>query len=396
MIPFFTRIVVTAALGVAAVSAQAESASQVAARAERVNFLVERLASGELSVVERAECKKLLLDLLREGGAARVGAARKRSVSAKERQLEGGDLDVIVEVVGEGAEGERRVRWLRDELEQVGEDDAPRRVQVRRSTSGPRNTEPSADVGREMTLRSHALEGARKAYERALRAHEEVMKEHQRVIEVHERQVHGRREAAPGTRGAQRSEAFEVDRARGMEGLEERIAAALQGVGEVVEVDYEVIYRDEHGRLGRAKARTREGDGRRVGVVLQGRGEPGRGTSWVVRRDGEGEPAVFEWIREEHDEHGHREHEHEERGRREHEHDERGRREHEHEEHSHREEAAAVVEELFKTVAEMREELRELREMLDELHHAMDERREAGRSREERRRGGRRRARRGR
>ena len=145
--------------------------------------------------------------------------------------------------------------------------------------------------------------------------------------------------------------------------------SALEEVRGAAEVEYEVLYHDEHGKLGRNKARARKGDGPMVGVVVQGRAEPEKGGTWIVKRGDGGERAVFEWLREEHEEHGHDEHD------------------------DHEDELTEAAEELFEMIEGMREEIRELREMVEELHHALHERNERNErdEREAPRRGGRRR-----
>lgn len=231
-----------------------------------------------------------------------------------------------------------------------------------------------------MVRRYRALEQGKKAHEEALRAHEEAMKEHGRALEAHEQEIHRLRKVSPGKEGAGRYFTFEVDGSRKIEGLDERIAEALEEVRGAAEVEYEVLYHDEHGKLGRTKARARKGDGPLVGVVVQGRGEPEKGGTWIVERGDRGERAVFEWLREEHEDHGHHDGDHEERGR--HERDHEGHGDHE---RDHEAELAEAAEELFKMIGEMREEIRALREMVEALNHALHER-EAPR-REGRRRG---------
>ena len=462
MTPNMTRIFAVAALYTAAVSAQEASAPEVAVRAVRVErpqepkkdgrqarmvMLVEKLASGELTEVERAECRKMLLDLVRADREVRRSTMVRRPGVAKVRKLDGEDVEVTVEVVEQGGDDERRVRWRRNEAKPIDVEAAPRRVRAGRLLPGSRLPElyraaESESGGGEMVRRYRALEQAKKAHEEALRAHEEAMKEHGRALEAHEQEIHRLRKVSPGKEGAGRYFTFEVDGGDKIEGLGERIAEALEEVRGAAEVEYEVLYHDEHGELGRTKARARKGDGPQVGVVVQGRGEPEKGGTWIVKRGDGGERAVFEWLREEHEEHGHHEREHEEHGHHEREHEERGHHEREHEEHGHHEreheeqghhereheehghhereheehghherdhdehghdehddhedELAEAAEELFEMIEEMREEIRELREMVEELHHALHERDEREAPRREGRRRGERPQRRGR
>ena len=432
MTPNMIRIVAVAALYTAAVSAQEASAPEVAVRAVRVErpqepkkdgrqarmvMLVEKLASGELTEVERAECRKMLLDLVRADREVRRSTMVRRPGVAKVRKLDGEDVEVTVEVVEQGGDDERRVRWRRNEAKPIDVEAAPRRVRAGRLLPGSRLPElyraaESESGGGEMVRRYRALEQAKKAHEEALRAHEEAMKEHGRANEAHEQEIHRLRKVSPGKEGAGRYFTFEVDGGDKIEGLGERIAEALEEVRGAAEVEYEVLYHDEHGELGRTKARARKGDGPQVGVVVQGRGEPEKGGTWIVKRGDGGERAVFEWLREEHEEHGHHEREHEEHGHHEREHEERGHHEREHEEHGHHErdhdehghdehddhedELAEAAEELFEMIEEMREEIRELREMVEELHHALHERDEREAPRREGRRRGERPQRRGR
>ena len=180
MTPILTRFATSTVLAAALVSAQEASAPEVAVRATRVNLqqgpgkdgrqarmeiLVEKLASGELSEVERAECKKMLLDLLRADREVRRSTVVRRPAVAEVRKLDGDDVEVTVEVVEQGGDDERRVRWRRNEAKPIGAEAAPRRVRVgRRLPELHRAAESERGEG-EVTLRYRALEQAKEGHD---------------------------------------------------------------------------------------------------------------------------------------------------------------------------------------------------------------------------------------
>jgi len=354
-----------------------QSQGDAASRRAEMVILVEKLAAGDLTAEERAECKRMLLE--RIGGAG----SKAKAPEAIEVRVEALEEEVLEE--GEGKDEGRagRVRWR---VERGEEASAPGAVRFVRPSAVRRWVGTVSEDAPESRVRYRMIErGEDKPRDLARRVRREVIKMRDDARAAQGRDVVYLRKGADAG-DLPRSLRLDVER------LESRIVEALEGSEGNVEVEIDVRVLEQEGE------------------------ERGRRGAWVFEHSSGDERPVFEWREErghherEHEEHGHHEREHEEHGHHEREHEEHGHHEREHEEHEHDEhehdehehdehehdehehmleEAAEVVEELFETIEGMRDEIRELREMVEELHHALEQRREAAEAGEGWRRGAR-------
>ena len=138
-----------------------------------------------------------------------------------------------------------------------------------------------------------------------------------------------------------------------IEGIEERVAEAMENIEGDTKVEFDVLYHDEHGKPGQGKGRAYVRTEPGVGLWVHGKDKPSKGGIYVVGGDEQG--AVYKWG-ERAERHDHEEHEHAEHA-----------EEREDEEEEEFEEIEEEVEELTEMIEEMREEMRELREMMQQI-----------------------------